>query len=110
MEDFNRNEREAELRKIVEELTPVIDDIKNERSNIYVFDEENFTEVDEYGTIVIALVGGLNGHGEWDNYFEDLANIVKKIKENGYDTWTIDLVNDCLDDVFTIKLGIKKNE
>jgi hypothetical protein len=101
---------ELEFNKIVEELTPILDNLKNERSNIYIFNEKNFTEIDEYGTMVIALVGGLNGHGKWEDYFEDLAKIITTIKENGYDTWVIDLVNDCLDDVFTVKLGIMRNE
>ena len=101
---------ELEFNKIVEELTPIIDNLKNERSNICLFNEKNFTEIDEYGTMVIALVGGLNGHGKWGDYFEDLAKIITTIKENGYDTWVIDLVNDCLDDAFTVKLGIMRNE
>ncbi len=67
--------------------------------------------VDDYGTMTITLCGGLNGNGEWENYFSDLSNITKLVKDKKYDFWLIDLHNDCVDDIFYATFGVKeKNE
>lgn len=104
--------KETELNEIVNEIIPILNELKTDKSKISVLNEKGFTEVDKYGTNVICLCGGLNGCGKWEDYFEDISKIVKKINSSGYHTWTINLKNDCLDDIFYLKLGItrKKNE
>ena len=64
---------------------------------------------DEYGTNVITIYGGLNGHGEWDNYFEDILSLYNDLSVK-YHVWLIDLENDCLDDLFVLKFGIRNKD
>lgn len=95
-------EKLDKIKAIVKEMHLLIDPIGNENSHIKVLK----SDVDEFGTMTIMLCGGLNGHGRWENYFEDLANITKLIKMK-YDCWVIKLENDCADDVFYVTFGIK---
>lgn len=74
---------------------------KNNKSKITVLR----SDVDEYGTMTIQFCGGLNGNGEWDTYFSDLAKIVETLKEK-YEIWLIKLYNDCIDDKFYATFGI----
>jgi len=60
---------------------------------------------DEYGTDVFQISGGLNGPGEWVDYFKDLAKFVEEISKK-YHIWMIEAKNDCLDDVFYFTFGI----
>jgi hypothetical protein len=108
----SREDKEKELDQIVKEVIPIIHEMKTEKSEIGVLTGKDFTEVDKYGTKVLCLTGGLNGCGEWEDYFSDLSKVVTRLKKEGYHTWTINLENDCLDDVFYLKLGIsrKKND
>ena len=112
LEKVSNQEKEKELNQIVKEVVPIIDSMKTKESEIGVLTGKDFTEVDKYGTKVLCLSGGLNGCGEWENYFSDLSKVVTRLKKEGYHTWTISLKNDCLDDVFYLKLGIsrKKND
>lgn len=64
--------------------------------------------VDEYGTTIFKLSGGINGHGNWKYYFEDLSRFIWMMEEEGFETWLIDINNDCLDDVFDARFGIAK--
>jgi len=50
----------------------------------------------------------MGGNGKWENYFSEMMGFVKNMKKNGYDIWMVDWVNDCPDDVSTIKFGFKK--
>lgn len=108
----SREDKEKELDQIVKEVIPIIHEMKTDKSKIGVLTGKDFTEVDKYGTKVLCLTGGLNGCGEWEDYFSDLSKVVTRLKKEGYHTWTINLENDCLDDVFYLKLGIsrKKND
>ena len=63
------------------------------------------SDVDGHGTMTIQFCGGLNGNGEWDAYFSDLAKIVETLKEK-YEIWLIKLDNDCIDDKFYATFGI----
>lgn len=62
-------------------------------------------EKDKYGTNVFQISGGLNGSGEWVDYFKDLAKFVEEISKK-YHIWMIEAKNDCLDDVFYFTFGI----
>ena len=57
---------------------------------------------------VIQMYMGENGNGKWENYFSEMMGFVKNMKKNGYDIWMADWVNDCSDDVSTIRFGFKK--
>lgn len=64
------------------------------------------TYVDEYGTLVIELSGGLNGNGHWNHYLKNLSDILYRWTEAGITGWLLDMKNDCLDDVFQARFGI----
>ena len=55
---------------------------------------------------IVQIYGGLNGHGEWTDYFEDLTKMAKALEKIGH-AWLIELENDCLDDVFTLTMGLR---
>ena len=59
--------------------------------------------------IVVKIYGGLNGYGEWTNYFDCLSDLLK-LMQNEYNSemWLIKLDNDCLDDVFSAEFGAKR--
>ena len=101
-------DKEKLLQDIVNDIKPLIKSIYTEDSKITLLE----SEIDEYGTKTITLCGGLNGIGEWKNYFVDLAKIFEELDKNGFNVWVIKLDNDCLDDIFYCRIGItrKKNE
>lgn len=66
--------------------------------------------IDEYGTHVCEVVGGLNGNGIWDKYLKCMADILKEARNLGIRVWLIDGKNDCLDDVFVFRFGIKNDD
>lgn len=110
LERVSKEEKEKELNQIVKEVIPIIDSMRTKESKIGVLTGKGFTEVDEYGTKVLCITGGLNGCGEWKNYFTDLSKVMAKLEDEGYHVWTIKLENDCLDDVFTLKVGIRRKK
>ena len=55
--------------------------------------------------VVAEIYGGLNGRGEWTDYLQTITNLFKAIRES-HNCWLISLENDCLDDVFTLKIGV----
>ena len=70
---------------------------------------EDKIEKDEYGTNVFTLCGGLNGGGpymKWTGYFQELSKFVADVSKK-YHIWLIELKNDCLDDIFYAKFGIR---
>lgn len=101
-------DKEKLLQDIVNDIKPLIKSIYTEESKITLLENE----IDEYGTKTITLCGGLNGSGEWKNYFVDLAKIFEELDKNGFNVWVIKLDNDCPDDIFYCRIGItrKKNE
>ena len=65
----------------------------------------SFNEMERTGKTFVefSLYGGLNGHGDWSDYFQDLSDFVNDcIKEipNATDVYLVDAENDCVDDVF----------
>ena len=105
---MDKEKEEKVLQEIVNEIKPIVKSLHSDKSKITVLENE----VDEYGTKTITLCGGLNGFGEWKDYFIDLAKIFEELGKNGFDVWVIKLDNDCLDDIFYCRTGIsrKKNE
>lgn len=62
---------------------------------------------------ILTLHGGLNGKGDFYRYLEQVTAIVAnlELKFNvGWDIWLIDWVNDCLDDVQVLRIGIRRLE
>lgn len=106
LKDMNKEEKTKVLEEIINDIKPLIKEMYKETSKITLLE----SEVDEYETMTITLCGGLNGSGEWNNYFNDLARIFEELKEKGFDVWVINLENDCLDDIFYCKTGITKKE
>lgn len=63
---------------------------------------------DRYGTIIIEISGGLNGLGDWKEYLSGISEVLAKLEElpevdNAY---IVDIINDCPDDVFYLRIGI----
>lgn len=54
---------------------------------------------------VITLYGGFNGPNRWDVYMKQISAILESLPGS----WLVSLVNDCPDDVWTLKIGIPKS-
>lgn len=60
---------------------------------------------------ILTFFGGLNGRGFFYYYLEQVLTIIDKI---GYtfsvvpDIWLIDWVNDCPDDRWVLRIGVRK--
>lgn len=55
---------------------------------------------------IISFHGGKNGCGDWDDYIKDISNLILALDEYFSDVWLIDLINDCPDDVFDLRIGV----
>lgn len=55
------------------------------------------------GHYIATIYGGLNGCGSWDLYIRQIGMIIDSLQGS----WVIDLNNDCLDDVWTLRLGFR---
>lgn len=55
----------------------------------------------ESGHYVAYIYGGENGPGNWVDYSKYLNDLFISVPES----WIIDLINDCPDDVWTLRLG-----
>ena len=90
-------------------LKEVINKVNNEKTSL----SANYTRIleDKNSHVIVEISGGLNGNGKWEDYFEVLSKFCKVARENyGLKIWLIELNNDCLDDIFYAKLGIKMNK
>ena len=56
---------------------------------------------------IVEITGGLNGNGDWENYFNDLKILVSSLKKQFKKVYLVKIVNDCLDDVFYAEIGVK---
>lgn len=60
---------------------------------------------------VITIKGGFNGRGDLCTYLEQVARIVANLElkfHTNWDIWLINWENDCLDDIWYLKIGIRK--
>lgn len=87
--------------KLTNELKPIVDNLKNSSKLSFM----SFYK-DDYGTDILMVSGGLNGHGDWGTYFKDILSLYEALNEK-FDVWLVDIAVDCLDDVFDLKFGIK---
>ena len=65
----------------------------------------SFNEIERTGKTFVefSLYGGLNGHGDWSDYFQDLSDFVNDCISDipeATDVYLVDAENDCVDDVF----------
>lgn len=102
-ETFSLNERYSKCDITSKEIEKLVNKYKSDKSSKMSLADYGR---DEYGTNVITIYGGLNGGGEWDEYLEDILALYNDLSEK-YHVWIIDLDVDCLDDVWTLKFGIK---
>ena len=56
---------------------------------------------------VVQITGGLNGTGDWEDYFNDLRILVSSLKKQFEKVYLIKIINDCYDDVFYAEIGVK---
>ena len=52
---------------------------------------------------VVTFHGGLNGYGRLHNYLNDVQEIINQFDN----VWLISWNNDCLDDIWFLKIGIQ---
>ena len=64
---------------------------------------------DKDGVIIVALSGGLNGDGDWKDYFEGLTVVLEALEElpEVQFAYLVDIINDCPDDVFYSRIAVK---
>lgn len=55
---------------------------------------------------IVTIYGGDNGYGRLSNYLTDIKLIVDQFE----DVWLIDWINDALDDVWTLRIGIQNTK
>lgn len=56
----------------------------------------------------VLLCGGLNGIGNWKNYFSNLTQLCTELEKQTTEFWVIDFKNDVLDDIFYVTIGYIK--
>lgn len=99
-------ELDKKQKKIVKDIENIISGLPNKKSKLGVFD----SFIDKYGTLTCVISGGLNGPGKWEDYLKDMAKLIQKVKDAGIHIWMIEGENDCLDDVFTMNFGVRRND
>ena len=65
-------------------------------------------EKDDYD--ILTFYGGLNGRGDFYRYLDQVMSIISRLGLEFnvmWDIWLIDWINDCLDDVWTLRVGIR---
>ena len=90
-EDLDFEEKVKEIVEVFESSRLSIGEIKK---------EDNYYLVEVYG--------GLNGWGNWINYFNDLRNLTVEFDNNFSKVWLTNMIIDCLDDVWRATFGIKE--
>lgn len=74
-----------------------IDSLKLERIDVHSVEKQ------PEGHYIATIYGGLNGPGSWEVYIRQICMIVDSLSGS----WVIDLINDCLDDIWTLRLGFR---
>lgn len=77
----------------------IIDSLNLEQVNFAYTDEKEDHDV-------ITIYGGLNGRGDILYYLDQVKRIVCGLQKRYKDVWLVSWTNDCLDDVWHLKLGI----
>lgn len=83
---------EYEIRQKIEKVIPDTD------SRITI------QEISKEGAhYIVTLYGGLNGRGDFFDYLSDVQHIIVQLDN----VWLIDWINDCLDDVWVLRIGVR---
>ena len=100
--DFNEQwECIGHKTKVFKDFEKIVSKASTSRSKLSLGEVAKVKGTDHY---VAMVYGGLNGKGDWNNYFKDLTKFIGSFD---YDIWLIDIKNDCADDVFTARLGFR---
>lgn len=101
-----------EEKSLVDDFSKVLESISKEVSDpntdMRVVDGKANFYIDKYGTLVAELQGGLNGSGDWEEYFSTFKTLCEKLKEKKIKIWLIEGENDCLDDKYIMSFGVKR--
>lgn len=87
----------------------IITDFFNQHKEYYSLGGIKKIEEDGDFYFVVSLYGGKNGNGNWDEYLTHLHKLFVEFdytKSGIKDVWMIKLINDCLDDVHTVFIGL----
>jgi len=90
---------------IKKNLLTLAEKVKTKKDKLSLFDVVEFNKRDQY--LVVRFFGGLNGPGKWTEYMPQITKLINEISKE-YHCWLVQLVNDCLDDVFTLDIGVSK--
>ena len=109
--NFDDDAEATQAKKLHQMVSDVIAELDNfgtdlrcdDEVNIYAADPESGIDHNYYS---VKLYGGLNGNGIWSNYFKLLSDLMLRLEAMFYDAWIIELNPDCLDDVFSVVIGI----
>lgn len=91
---------------LVDVVSKSIETMGEEKSRLSVL--ESFR--DYCDTVTCKIAGGLNGCGRWEEYFSDISELVAMVRSKGVNMWLVEGYNDCLDDLFYLKFGLKNND
>ena len=99
--------KEGRQQKEYDEISDYVDEV------IGLLDIEKTSRLDvmdvsknKYGTTVLKLSGGINGNGNWHDYFNDLLKLYDAISKK-CTIWLIKIDVDTIDDVFYADFGIE---
>ena len=74
-----------------------IDSLRLEKVRVISVEEQ------KEGHWIATIYGGFNGNGNWNLYIRQIGMIIDSLQGS----WIIDLNNDCLDDLWTLRLGFR---
>lgn len=74
-----------------------IDSLRLEKVRVISVEEQ------KEGHWIATIYGGFNGNGSWNLYIRQIEMIIDSLQGS----WIIDLNNDCLDDLWTLRLGFR---
>ena len=73
----------------------------------YVVDSPEKCEDDPPANyLILKLWGGKNGPGKWTEYLDDIHTLFVNLSKK-YETWLVDIDNDCADDIFYVTLCVR---
>jgi hypothetical protein len=78
--------------------------VKDERFYVHIMHQLG-TEQDPY--YIATIFGGDNGSGNWKKYLNEVKKLVNELSKKFSDVWIVDWWNDCLDDVYTLRVGVR---